>query len=158
MTGLVRLNRPTAFTQAIMIAGMLALAACGPSDTPAPKPPAVTVAKPIRKTVTDWDEFTGRFEATDEVDIRARVSGYLQTVAFKDGAMVQKGDLLFVIDPRPYEAALKRAQAALRPAPSRGSMQSTRDFGRSEELLKAGNVAATRSTTSALAQTQPGPG
>jgi len=92
--------------------------------------------------VTDWDEFTGRFEATDQVDIRARVSGYLQTVAFKDGAVVQKGDLLFVIDPRPYEAALKRSQAQLASAQAKVT-QSSRDLGRSQELLKAGNVAAT---------------
>jgi multidrug efflux system membrane fusion protein len=152
MTGWVRLNRPTAFTQTILMAGMLALAACGPSDAPAPKPPTVTVAKPIRKTVTDWDEFTGRFEATDQVDVRARVSGYLQTIAFKDGAMVKKGDLLFIIDPRPYEAALKRSQAALTSAQSR-VVQFTRDFGRSQELLKAGNVAATINDQR-LAQTQ----
>src|SRR5258708_18439478 len=117
---------------------MLAPSACGRWDTPAQKPPSVTVAKPIRKTVTDWDEFTGRFEATDQVDVRARVSGYLQTIAFKDGAMVKKGDLLFIIDPRPYEAALKHSQAALTSAQSR-VVQSSRDLGRSQELLKAGN-------------------
>jgi RND family efflux transporter MFP subunit len=128
---------------ALPVAGILfGLSGCGPSDAPAPKPPTVSVAKPIRKTVTDWDEFTGRFEATDEVDIRARVSGYLQTVAFKDGAIVKKGDLLFVIDPRPYEAALKRSQAQLASAQAKVT-QSTRDLGRSQELLKAGNVAAT---------------
>jgi multidrug efflux system membrane fusion protein len=142
MKRLVSVGWPLTLSQAICTAAILALAACGPSDAPPPKPPAVTVAKPIRKTVTDWDEFTGRFEATDQVDIRARVSGYLQTIAFKDGAIVQKGDLLFVIDPRPYEAALKRAQAALASAQAR-VVQSTRDLGRSQELLKAGNVAAT---------------
>ena len=98
MKRLVRVGWRFTFTQAICTAGVLALAACGPSDAPPPKPPTVTVAKPIRKTVTDWDEFTGRFEATDQVDIRARVSGYLQTIAFKDGSMVKKGDLLFIID------------------------------------------------------------
>ena len=142
MKPLARFGWPLTFTQAVLAAGVLALAACGPSDAPAPKPPTVTVAKPIRKTVTDWDEFTGRFEATDQVDVRARVSGYLQTIAFKDGAMVKKGDLLFIIDPRPYEAALKHSQAALTSAQSR-VVQSSRDLGRSQELLKAGNVAAT---------------
>jgi RND family efflux transporter MFP subunit len=135
-------HRAIAFVRLILAAGAFALAACGPSETPAPKPPTVGVAKPIRKTVTDWDEFTGRFEATDQVDIRARVSGYLQTVAFKDGAIVQKGDLLFVIDPRPYEAALKRSQAALISAQAKVT-QSGRDLIRSQELLKQGNVAAT---------------
>jgi multidrug efflux system membrane fusion protein len=142
MKRLVRVGWPFTFTQAICAIGIFALAACGPSDAPPPKPPTVTVAKPIRKTVTDWDEFTGRFEATDQVDIRARVSGYLQTIAFKDGSMVKKGDLLFIIDPRPYEAALKHSQAALISAQSR-VVQSSRDYGRSQELLKAGNVAAT---------------
>jgi multidrug efflux system membrane fusion protein len=135
-------QRTIVFLKTMLAAGALALAACGPADAPPPKPPTVGVAKPIRKTVTDWDEFTGRFEATDQVDIRARVSGYLQTVAFKDGAIVKKGDLLFVIDPRPYEAALKRSQASLASAQARVT-QSGRDLIRSQELLRAGNVAAT---------------
>jgi multidrug efflux system membrane fusion protein len=130
------------FLKSLLVAGAFALGACGPAEAPAPKPPSVGVAKPIRKTVTDWDEFTGRFEATEQVDVRARVSGYLETVAFKDGAIVQKGDLLFVIDPRPYEAALKRSQAALAAAQAKVT-QSGRDLGRSQELLRAGNVAAT---------------
>ncbi|MDB5396904.1 MAG: Hemolysin secretion protein [Rhodospirillales bacterium] len=137
-----RTHSSIVFLSAALAAGALALADCGPADAPAPKPPTVAVAKPIRKTVTDWDEFTGRFEATAQVDIRARVSGYLETVAFKDGAIVQKGDLLFVIDPRPYEAALKRSQAALASAQARVT-QSGRDLIRSQELLRAGNVAAT---------------
>jgi multidrug efflux system membrane fusion protein len=130
------------FLKSLLVAGAFALGACGPAEAPAPKPPTVGVAKPIRRTVTDWDEFTGRFEATEQVDVRARVSGYLETVAFKDGAIVQKGDLLFVIDPRPYEAALKRSQAALAAAQAKVT-QSGRDLGRSQELLRAGNVAAT---------------
>jgi multidrug efflux system membrane fusion protein len=130
------------FLKYLLVAGAFALGACGPAEAPAPKPPTVGVAKPIRRTVTDWDEFTGRFEATEQVDVRARVSGYLETVAFKDGAIVQKGDLLFVIDPRPYEAALKRSQAALAAAQAKVT-QSGRDLGRSQELLRAGNVAAT---------------
>jgi multidrug efflux system membrane fusion protein len=142
MKPLARFGWPFTFVQATLAAGMLALAACGPSDAPAPKPPTVTVAKPIRKTVTDWDEFTGRFEATDQVDVRARVSGYLQTIAFKDGSIVKKGDLLFIIDPRPNEAVLKHSQAALASAQAR-VVQSSRDLGRSQELLKTGNVAAT---------------
>jgi RND family efflux transporter MFP subunit len=71
----------------------------------------VSVAQPLSKAVTDWDEYTGRLEAVQTVEVRARVSGYLQSVNFKDGTIVNKGDLLFVIDPRPYEAVLNQAKA-----------------------------------------------
>ncbi|HBC08051.1 MAG TPA: efflux transporter periplasmic adaptor subunit, partial [Rhodospirillaceae bacterium] len=66
-------------------------------------PMPVTVAKPLIKKITEWDEYTGRFEATNRVEIRARVSGFLESIHFKDGDLVNKGDLLFVIDPRPFE-------------------------------------------------------
>src|SRR5437868_601898 len=84
-------------------------------------PPAlpVTVSKPLKTQVTEWDEFTGQFEAVDSVEIRARVSGYLDTIGFEDGQIVNKGDLLFVIDPRPFEIALKSAQSALNSASAR---------------------------------------
>jgi RND family efflux transporter MFP subunit len=84
-------------------------------------PPAlpVTVSKPLKMQVTEWDEFTGQFEAVDSVDIRGRVSGYLDTIGFEDGQIVNKGDLLFVIDPRPFEIALKSAQSALNSANAR---------------------------------------
>ena len=75
--------------------------------------PDVTVAKPIARRLTDWDEFTGRLIAREKVEIRARVSGYLTEVHFKEGAEVKQGDLLFTIDPRPYEAAVQRAEAVL---------------------------------------------
>ncbi|MBC7945286.1 MAG: efflux RND transporter periplasmic adaptor subunit [Burkholderiales bacterium] len=77
----------------------------------APLPPTVSVAQPLAKTVTDWDEYTGRLEAVQAVEVRARVSGYLESVHFKDGAIVNKGDLLFVIDPRPYQAIANQAKA-----------------------------------------------
>ncbi len=76
-------------------------------------PPPVTVATPLARTVVEWDEFTGQFEAVEFVEVRARVNGYLQSVHFQDGQMVRKGDLLFVIDPRPYEAQLANAEAAV---------------------------------------------
>jgi multidrug efflux system membrane fusion protein len=75
--------------------------------------PTVIVSRPIIEPLVEWDEYTGRFDATEAVDVRARVSGYLNEVAFKDGQMVAKGDLLFVIDPRPFERALALAQAEL---------------------------------------------
>lgn len=85
---------------------------------PAETAPAtsVTVATPDAEKIVEWDEFTGRFEAIDSVEVRARVSGYLEAVAFEDGAIIQKGDLLFKIDPRPFEAELAAAKADLESA------------------------------------------
>lgn len=83
----------------------------GPRAQAAPSPPAVTVAHPLEQKITEWDEFTGQFRAVDEVEVRARVSGYLTEIHFTDGQIVQKGDLLFVIDPRPFDADLRQAQA-----------------------------------------------
>ena len=75
------------------------------------RPPAkVTVSHPLKKDIVEWDEYTGRFAAVESVDVRARVSGYVQSIHFTEGAIVEKGDLLFVIDPRPYQAALEQAE------------------------------------------------
>ncbi|MBN8966668.1 MAG: biotin/lipoyl-binding protein, partial [Rhizobiales bacterium] len=80
------------------------LAACGQSQPPAaPPPPTVTVAKPLERGVTDHDEYVGRFVAVDSVEVRARVSGYLDKIHFRDGQMVKQGDLLFTIDKRPFQ-------------------------------------------------------
>src|ERR671926_674909 len=99
------------------LVGLLAAALSGCGDKPAPQaaagPPPVTVAQPTKRTVTDWDEFTGRFEAVDEVQIRARVGGSVTSVQFKDGDMVHAGDLLYVIDSRPFEAAAAQADGQL---------------------------------------------
>ena len=78
-----------------------------------PPAPQVSVAKPVRKIVADADEYVGRFVAVDSVEVRARVSGYLDVIYFQDGQMVKKGDLLFTIDRRPFEAALDQARASL---------------------------------------------
>jgi RND family efflux transporter MFP subunit len=77
----------------------------------APPPPAVTVAKPIKRTITDFDEYVGRFTAINSVEVRARVSGYLDGVHFKDGQVVKQGDLLFTIDKRPFQNTLDQARA-----------------------------------------------
>jgi RND family efflux transporter MFP subunit len=92
---------------------------CGGPPTQGPAPPAVTVVQPVEREVTEWDEYTARLDAVESVEVRPRVSGYLQSIHFKDGALVTKGDLLFLIDPRPYEAALRRAQADVQLAKSR---------------------------------------
>src|SRR5690349_18822714 len=78
--------------------------------------PVVTVAKPVVRDVIDSDEFIGRFEPVDEVQVRARIGGYLDEVNFTDGALVKKGDKLFVIDQRPYRTALSQAESTLESA------------------------------------------
>lgn len=88
--------------------------ACDEAAAPqALPPPEVSVATPLVRQITDWDEFTGRLAAVKSVDIRARVSGYLESVDFTEGTLVEKDDLLFVIDPRPYAAVLNAAKAEL---------------------------------------------
>src|SRR5450755_2561019 len=89
---------------------------CGKSGGPqsAPPPPQVSVAKVLEKRVKDWDEFTGRMQAVETVEIRPRVSGYIDKVAFAAGSLIKRGALLFVIDPRPYQAEYDRAAADLK--------------------------------------------
>ncbi|WEK48480.1 MAG: efflux RND transporter periplasmic adaptor subunit [Candidatus Andeanibacterium colombiense] len=82
-----------------------------PAAAPAAPPPVVTVATPLQREITEWDEFIGRFEASRSVEIRPRVSGAVTAVYFKDGQIVRKGQPLFTIDPRPYAAALREARA-----------------------------------------------
>lgn len=106
----------------------------------APPPPKVSVAKPIVKEVVERDEFIGRFEAVDVVEVRARVGGYLEKVHFTDGAIVKAGDLLVTIDRRPYQAALERAQATVASVQSRVEF-SQGDLERAESLQRTGNVA-----------------
>src|SRR3984893_14348048 len=91
------------------------VAGCGKSGGPAaPPPPQVSVAQVLEKRVKDWDEFTGRLQAVETVEIRPRVSGYIDKVAFTEGSLVKRGTLLFVIDPRPYQAEYDRAAADLK--------------------------------------------
>src|SRR5690349_5378065 len=101
---------------AALVAVAPVLAGCGQSQPPAsagPPPPAVTVAKPVERTITDQDEYVGRFVAVNSVEVRARVSGYLSEVHFRDGQMVKQGDLLFTIDKRPFQNALAQARGNL---------------------------------------------
>jgi membrane fusion protein, multidrug efflux system len=96
-----------------VLGGIITLNACGKSGGPQgpPPPPQVSVAQVLEKRVKDWDEFTGRLQAVETVEIRPRVSGYIDKVAFTEGTQVKRGDLLFVIDPRPYKAEYDRAAA-----------------------------------------------
>src|SRR5271155_3805709 len=84
-----------------------------PSEAPAAAPMPVAVSYPVERSVTDYADFTGRTAAVDSVEVRARVSGYLDQVNFKEGALVKKDDKLFEIDPRPYRAELARAQGTV---------------------------------------------
>jgi membrane fusion protein, multidrug efflux system len=104
-------------TRAILLGSMLlaaqVLAGCSgkPAASASPPPPPVTVAHPLQKTITEWDEYTGRFTAVESVEVRARVSGFIDSVHFMEGQIVKQGDLLFVIDPRPYRLAVEQAKA-----------------------------------------------
>jgi multidrug efflux system membrane fusion protein len=109
----------------------------GQSAAPAagqPAPPAVTVSKPLQRKIVEWDEYTGRFDAVESVDIRARVSGYLVEVHFKDGQRVNRGDLLYTIDARPFERAVEQAKAELAQAQTK-SENATLDVERGKPLV-----------------------
>ncbi len=114
------------------------LAACGenaPKQAAAPPPPTVTIAKPEKRTVTDFDEYVGRFVAVDMVEIRARVSGYLEKVEFKDGQIVKQGDPLFAIDRRPFETTLAQTRATLSQARA-NLAYAEGDLNRASQLVK----------------------
>lgn len=130
-----------------LLLGLALLAACGQGGGQAqggpPQAPQVTVSTPIQKSVREWDEYTGRFVAVDRVEIRARVSGYLNSIHFRDGDIVYKGDLLFVIDPRPYDAALAASKARLQQAQSQLQLAE-------RELQRAQNLRRTQAVSEAV--------
>ena len=102
----------TASIAGVTVCSLLLIGGCGKSGGGAqPPPPQVSVAQVLEKRVKDWDEFTGRLQAVETVEIRPRVSGYIDKLAFTEGSQVRRGDLLFVIDPRPYQAEYDRAAA-----------------------------------------------
>jgi RND family efflux transporter MFP subunit len=115
----------------------ISLSACaGKKTPPAPPPPTVIVAHPLQKQIVDWDDYVGRFEAIDSVDVRPRVTGYLQSIGFRDGQVVRKGQVLFVIDPRPYQAALEQAKG--QEAHAAAALQNAKiELARAEKLLAA---------------------
>jgi len=114
------------------------LAACGQSQPPAggpPPAPTVTVAKPIERGIADQDEYVGRFVAVDSVEIRARVSGYLDQIHFRDGQMVKQGDLLFTIDKRPFENTVAQARGTLAQAKANLAFADA-DLERAKQLIR----------------------
>jgi RND family efflux transporter MFP subunit len=121
---------------ALILATAALVAGCGEDKkAAAPPPPAVTVAVPVKRTVFDFDEYVGRFVAVNTVEMRARVSGYLDGVHFTDGQVVKTGDLLFTIDKRPYANALAQARANLTQALSNREYTKA-DFDRAQQLVK----------------------
>ena len=120
----------------VAVAGGLyfANAQSGPADA-APPPATVTAAAPVVRQITEWDDYSGRFEASRSVEVRPRVSGAITGVHFQDGAYVRQGQLLFTIDARPFAAALAEAQAAVQSARSDLSLASA-DLGRATRLLE----------------------
>ena len=110
-------SRPFLLVMVLLLIPLLPLLlGCGSSEAaqPPPRPmPTVVVAEPLTKQIVEWDRYIGRTAPVEEVDVRSRVSGYLKSIEFTDGEIVEKGDLLFVIDPRPFESALDRADAAV---------------------------------------------
>jgi RND family efflux transporter MFP subunit len=117
---------------------LLLMTACAqqqPTAAP-PPPPKVTVSQPISREVVEWEEYTGRLEAVESVEVRARVNGYLQSIHFKNGATVKQGDLLFVIDPRPYQAELERAKAEFALANARLE-RTSKDLARAQMLVRS---------------------
>ncbi|MGJ0483516.1 MAG: efflux RND transporter periplasmic adaptor subunit [Methylomicrobium sp.] len=123
----------------LAIIALAIVSGCKNADTPGNTPPQgppphVKIAQPLNQNVTEWDEYTGRIEAVESVDIRSRVSGYLDKVNFKDGEKVKKGDLLFMIDPRPFKAQLDYATAELERIRSKKEL-AVNDMARAEKLF-----------------------
>ena len=119
---------------ALLVASIAAtLTSCSRPKAPPPSPPKVTVALPQIMTVTNWDEYPGHLQAVEMVETRPRVSGYIDSIHFTDGAEVTAGDLLFVIDPRPYQAAVDQAKAERQRAETRSELTSN-DLQRAESL------------------------
>jgi len=114
MPGVFGIESAVRVRRAVAVVGLLAaLAGCSGASNTAPPPPEVMVAQVLQQKLIDWDEYTGRFQAIDTVEVRPRVSGYIDRVLFSEGKEVKKGETLIVIDPRPYQADYDRAKAEL---------------------------------------------
>jgi RND family efflux transporter MFP subunit len=121
-------------TRLMLAAALLATAACSETAPPAPPLPQVAVAAPLQRSVTDWDDYVGRFEAIDDVEIVPRVSGNVTRIAFREGLAVSKGALLYEIDPRPFRAALAQAEAEVARARANAAVARS-ELARAETLL-----------------------
>ena len=129
------MNRIVPLLSLMLIANVLAGCDRKPAAN-SPPPPTVTVAHPLQKSITEWDEYTGRFTALETVEIRARVSGFIDSVHFHEGQIVKKDDLLFVIDQRPYQIAVELAKADIQRAQSKLDI-ATDDVNRATPLVQS---------------------
>ena len=138
-----RIESLTAMSATALLLVTVGLAGCEPAQPRAaaapPPAPKVTVAKPATRLVADHDEYVGRFVAVDAIEVRARVSGYLAAIHFKDGQLVEKGDLLFTVDRRPFEASLAQNQASL--AQARANLAyAEADLERGQGLVRGSTI------------------
>ncbi|HEX7873452.1 MAG TPA: efflux RND transporter periplasmic adaptor subunit [Sphingobium sp.] len=149
--------------QSLILGAVTLLAACGGGKAPpAPPPPQVTVATPLQRDVVDWDDYTGRFEAPQDVELRPRVTGVITAIHFDNGQDVREGQPLFTIDPRPYRAKLEQARAQV--ARAQATYANARQVAARSKALSAAqavskeeleaNVAAERSAQADVAAAQ----
>src|SRR5262245_36389230 len=118
----------------LAVAAVLLGAGCKPKSIVTTQPPTVSVIQPVARDVVEWDEYIGRLESPETVEVRARVNGYLDKVHFKEGKEVKKGDLLFTIDPRPYQAEFDHANAEYERMVSQTDLAKN-DFERAKQLI-----------------------
>lgn len=139
----------------LAVAAALLLSACGKGEEVSQQMPAakVSVAEVIEQPINEWDEFTGRLEAPESVEVRPRVSGYIDKVAFDEGSLVKKGDLLFQIDPRPFQAEVKRLQAQLQQARA-NQTRAANEARRGERLRQSNAISAELADARASAATE----
>jgi multidrug efflux system membrane fusion protein len=126
--------RPAALALVVTV-----LCATGPGAAQQPQAIPVTVAKPIAKRITTWDEYSGRFEAVNTAEVRPRVSGFIEKIHFKDGQLVKEGDLLFTLDKRAYELSAESSKADVARTEAQLEFNAA-DVGRAEPLAKSGAI------------------
>lgn len=133
----------------------ITVSACGAKEEGAvpPSPPPVTVATPMVKPIVDWDDYIGRFEARQNVEERPRVTGQVARIAFSDGQLIRAGDLLFVIDPRPFKAALAQAKADAQRARATADLAKS-NFTRTDSLMQQNAVSREEFDTSKATSAQ----
>ncbi|MFZ5959570.1 multidrug efflux RND transporter periplasmic adaptor subunit MexE [Pseudomonas knackmussii] len=139
----------------LALAAVLVLSACGKAQDTAQSMPApkVSVAEVIEQPINEWDEFTGRLEAPESVELRPRVSGYIDKVTFREGALVKKGDLLFQIDPRPFQAEVHRLEAQLQQAKA-NQIRTANEASRGDRLRATNAISAELADARSAAATE----